>query len=111
MKERVESSYGGVAVYIEEAVYYERKTDLEINGLECVWVELKIKNQKVLYGTFYVPSSSLATVWLSLEYSIELSLNSNADAVFVVGDFNDNQLNPHCRKVKDIMRFVCIIFN
>jgi hypothetical protein len=57
-------------------------------------VELKIKNQKVLYGTFYVPSSSLATVWLSLEYSIELSLNSNADAVFVVGDFNDNQSGP-----------------
>jgi hypothetical protein len=26
------------------------------------------------------------------------------DAVFVVWDFNDNQLNPHCRKVKDIMR-------
>ena len=110
-KERVESSYGGVAVYIKEAVYYERKTDLEINGLECVWVKLKIKNQKVLYGTFYVPPSSPATVWLSLEYSIELSLNSNADAVFVVGDFNDNQLNPYCCKVKDIMRFDCIIFN
>ena len=31
-------------------------------------------------------------------------LNCNADAVVVVGDFNDNQLNPHCRKVKDIMR-------
>jgi hypothetical protein len=39
-----------------------------------------------------------------MEYSIELSLNSNADAVIVVGDFNDNQLNPHCCKVKDIMR-------
>jgi hypothetical protein len=24
--------------------------------------------------------------------------------LIVVGDFNDNQLNPHCRKVKDIMR-------
>ena len=89
---------------IIEAVHYERKTDLEINGLECVWVELKIKNQKVLYGTFYVPPSSPAAVWLSLEYSIELSLNCNADAVIVLGDFNDNQLNPHCRKVKDIMR-------
>ena len=103
-KGRVESSYGGVAVYIKEAVHYERKTDLEINGLECVWVELKIKNQKVLYGTFYVPPSSPTAVWLSLEYSIELSLNCNPDAVIVVGDFNDNQLNPHCRKVKDIKR-------
>ena len=66
-------------------------------------MELKIKKQKVLYGTFYVPPSSPAAVWLSLEYYIELSLNCNADAVIVVGDFNDNQLNSHCRKVKDIM--------
>ena len=57
-----------------------------------------------MYGTFYVPLSSPAAVWLSLEYSIELSLDCNVDAVIVVGDFNDNQLNPHCRKVKDIMR-------
>jgi hypothetical protein len=35
-KERVESSYGGVAVYIKETVHYERKTDLEINGLVCL---------------------------------------------------------------------------
>jgi hypothetical protein len=57
-----------------------------------------------MYGTFYVPPSSPTAVWLSLEISIELSLDCNADAVIVVGDFNDNQLNPHCRKVKDIMR-------
>ena len=31
-------------------------------------------------------------------------MDCNADAVIVEGDFNDNQLNPHCRKVKDIMR-------
>ena len=46
-KERVESSYGGVAVYFKEAVHYERKPDLEINSLECVWLELKIKKKKL----------------------------------------------------------------
>ena len=39
-----------------------------------------------------------------MEYSIELSLDCNADTVIVEGDFNDNQLNLHYRKVKDIMR-------
>jgi hypothetical protein len=39
-----------------------------------------------------------------MEYSIELFLDCNTDAVIVEGDCNDNQLNPHCRKVKDIMR-------
>jgi hypothetical protein len=64
----------------------------------AVWVELKIKDQKVMYGTCYVPPSSPVAEWLSLDYSIELSLNCNADAVI------DNQLNPHCRNVKDIMK-------
>jgi hypothetical protein len=45
-----------------------------------------------------VLTMSLRAVWLSLEYSIELSLDCNADAVI------DTQLNPHCRKVKDIMK-------
>jgi hypothetical protein len=57
-----------------------------------------------MYGTFYVPPSSPTVVWLSLEISIELSLDCNADAVIIEGDFNDSQLNPHFRKVKDIMR-------
>ena len=103
-KERVESSYGGVAVYIKKAVHYERKTDLEINGLECVWVELNIIKKKDMYGTFCVPPSSPTAVWLSLEISIELSLDCNVDAFIVVGDFNDNLLDPHCHKVKDFMR-------
>jgi hypothetical protein len=55
-KERAESSYGGVAVYIKEAVHYERKTDLEINGLECVWVELKIIKEKRYVWYFLCPS-------------------------------------------------------
>ena len=63
-------------------------------------MELKIKKQKVMYGTVYVPPSSPAAVWLSLAYSIELSLNCNADVVIVVGDFNDNQLNPIVVKSK-----------
>jgi hypothetical protein len=62
-------------------------------------VELNEKNQTVLY----VPPISPAAVLLGLEYSIELSLNCNADAVIVVSDFSDNQLNPHCRKIKDSM--------
>ena len=63
---------------------------------------LKLNSKKFCMVLF--PPSSQAAVWLSLEYFIELSLNCNADVVIVVSDFNDNQLNPHCRKVKDIMR-------
>ena len=40
---------------------------------------------------------SPSTEWFGLEYSLELSLNCNADAVIVVGDVNDNQLLAHGR--------------
>jgi transposase len=53
-KEHVESSDGGIAVYFKEAVNYEPKTDHEINGLECVWVELKIKKNKKLCMLLYM---------------------------------------------------------
>jgi hypothetical protein len=33
---RYTPAYGAVAVYIKETVHYERKTDLEINGLVCL---------------------------------------------------------------------------
>ena len=56
-----------------------------------------------MYVTLYVPQSSSAAVWLRMEYSIELSLDCNADAVFVVRDFNDNQLNPHCQRHHEIV--------
>jgi hypothetical protein len=55
-KEHVESSDGGIAVYFKEAVNYESKTDHEINGLECVWVELKIKKTKSYVCYFIWPS-------------------------------------------------------
>ena len=62
------------------------------------------KKPKCSVWFFLCSSEQSAAVWLGLEYSIELSLNYNADVVILVGDFfNDNQLFPQCRKVKDIM--------
>jgi hypothetical protein len=81
---RNESSYGAVAVYIKETVHYERKTDLEINGLECVWVELKRKNKNVLYGTFHVLlSSPFQRLKFSLSHVRWLFLSNSSDMILI----------------------------
>jgi hypothetical protein len=45
-------------VYIKENIYACRRPDLEVNGIEAIWVQIKINGNKVLYGTFYVPPKS-----------------------------------------------------
>ena len=58
-KDRADS-YGGVILYIKEYIYYKRRTDLEINGVECIWVEIIICNKRILFGVLYRPPSTNA---------------------------------------------------
>jgi hypothetical protein len=39
---------------------------------ECLWIEIKFKNKKNLYGTFYIPPDSGSQSWLDIEQSINL---------------------------------------
>jgi hypothetical protein len=46
-----------------------RRFDLEIQDIEVIWIQLKICNNKVLFGTFYLPPHSSIEVWeKSLEF-------------------------------------------
>ena len=47
-----EKNGGGAVVYIKENIYAYRRPDLEVNGIEAIWVQIKINGSKVLYGTF-----------------------------------------------------------
>lgn len=40
-----------------------RRFDLEIQDIEVIWIQLKICNNKVLFGTFYLPPHSSIEVW------------------------------------------------
>jgi hypothetical protein len=78
-------------VYIEENIYAYRRPDLEVNGIEAIWVQIKINGNKVSYGTFYVPPKSNTDPWNKVEHSIESAVNDDSiDYVIATGDFNDN---------------------
>ena len=36
-----EKNGGGVVVYIKENIYAYRRPDLEVNGIEAIWVQIK----------------------------------------------------------------------
>jgi hypothetical protein len=54
---------GGIVVYVKDNIYAMRRFDLEIQDIEIIWIQLKICNKKVLFGTFYLPPHSSIEVW------------------------------------------------
>ena len=43
---------------------------LEINGIECIWIEVVLNKKSLLFGLFYRPPNSSADVYSNIEESI-----------------------------------------
>ena len=49
--DRCDRPGGGVVVYVRDSFLCKRRTDLELRGLEAVWIEIQVKSRKILiYG-------------------------------------------------------------
>ena len=103
-KDRLHDRYGGVILYVKETLSYIRRHDLELNRLECIWIQVKLENKRnILYGVFYRPPSSDSVYNSLIENSIGLAIDSNIPDVIIMGDFNYNVMNPtYFRKVESI---------
>ena len=75
--DRIGDSHGGVILYVKDTLHFTRRHDLEHVGVECLWIELNLKNKKVLFGVFYRPSSSDSAYFSSIEDSIYLAVGRN----------------------------------
>ena len=113
-KDRVNNRYGGVILYVKNNLSYTRRHDLEIGFLECIWIQIKLVNNKnILYGVFYRPPNSDVAYTTFIEDSIDLAINTNITDVIITGDFNFNTMNEnHFRKVQALCNqfnlFQCI---
>jgi len=86
-KDRIGKSGGGVAIYIRSGILATRRHDLELPGLEALWVELSIQHKKFLIGGFYRPPSANNEYWSLLEESIDRAHTSIDTSVLITGDF------------------------
>ncbi len=80
---------GGVAVYADEALDFER---LEvITDIEAIWFELKLwKGKNVVFGVFYRPPNSDATIFVDkLEEMLRTFARDDIEMV-LLGVFNFN---------------------
>ena len=101
-KDPADNRYGGVILYVRNNLSYIRRHDLELNRLECIWIQIKSSNKRnILYGVFYRPPTSDSVYTSLIEDSIGLAIDSNISDVIITGDFNLNIMNQtQFRKVE-----------
>ena len=95
-KER-QDHYGGVIVYVKQNIPCKRRHDLEINAIECIWLELKLKSKTVLFSVIYRPPNSTPDVTNEIERSIDLAVDTNISTILITGDLNLNYLENQGR--------------
>jgi hypothetical protein len=64
-----------VVVFVKDHINCKHRPDLQIGNLECIWLEIKIKNKKYLYGTFYIPPNSNLQTWGRNQLSVNESIS------------------------------------
>ena len=92
-KDRPGDSHGGVILYVKNNIHYKRRHDLELRGVESIWIELALKHKHILFGVFYIPPNSEAVVFSAIEDSINLAVDSGVNDIIITGDFNLNMQN------------------
>lgn len=99
--DRSDRSGGGVAVYILSRYNFIRRSDIETQDVESVWVEIKLKNQKpIIICTVYRPPDTNIDQWIT-KFERELDIAYSGDSqIVVMGDLNINLNVPNDEKDK-----------
>ena len=110
-KARISGHGGGVGVYIPSSVPYQRRTDLEADDIECIWIEILFpKTKSFLIGIIYRPPDSSKHLCADFNCKFEsmLSTVSSEDKECILtGDINCNYLVPADHKeIKSILASV-----
>lgn len=87
-KDRLDGSYGGVIIYVKNNISYKRRLDLEPQGIECIWIEVKLNCKNILFGLYYRPPSTNSAQHSLIEDSINLACDSKIDNIIITRDFN-----------------------
>ncbi len=102
-KDRTGDSHGGVILYIKDNIHYKRRSDLEIIGIECIWIELVLLTKHILFGVYYRPPNTNALQHSRIVDSIHLAVDTGISDIIITGDFNINMSNSEqSRKINSL---------
>ena len=98
-RDREINSGGCLLVYVKEGVCASRRSDLEHENLECIWLEIKPnKSKPFLVGNIYRPPNSTIQWNATFEDCIENVLREDKE-IYLMGDINRDLLNNQIKHV------------
>ena len=95
-KSRASSQGGGIGVYISSSIPFQRRLDLELEDIECIWIELLFpKSKGFLVGIIYRPPDSSKHLSVNFNCKFESmvsSVSAEKKECILTGDINCNYL-------------------
>ena len=92
----------GLLTYVSNKLVCKRLEHLHNPNIDAIWNEIMYKGTTFILCNVYRPPNSNVTFWDNLNISIEMALDYNKNLV-IVGDLNDDLLNPNCHHLKNCM--------
>ena len=103
-RDRPNDDHGGVAVYVRSSLICKPRYDLDIPGLEAVWVETKLSQESILIGSIYRPPNSLVGYWKLIDEAIK-KVACTPHKFFLLGDINNDFIREPSSHLLDILQF------
>ena len=101
-RDREDRIGGGVAIYVHEGIHAKERTELNVNGTECLWIELVFGECNILFGGIYRPPNPNNDQWLLMGQSIDQAFFQIFDNIIVTRDFNMNLLGANSNKITNL---------
>ena len=90
-KDRVGGQHGGVCIYTGEHLLVKRRSDLEVEDMELIWVEVASQHKNLLCGAFYKPPRTSRSFWDVFEDLLREVKRQFEGTVILIGDSNVDQ--------------------
>ena len=91
--------WGGVALYVSEHIFAQRKPEFELPNQEMLYVVLNINHNKLITCVCYRPPNSLVQFWDQLQYLYDLIRQAGYNQIILNGDFNSDPQTTNGKKL------------
>ena len=99
-RDNLKSGGGGIIVYVRNDIIAKQRTNLEINDIDCLWIEISPRiGNTFLVGSFYRNPNENSEGLNRFEVLIENVLLENNE-IIILGDFNKDLLNLNINNVR-----------
>ena len=99
-----ETRAGGVAIYVKERITCKRRLDLDVNNLECIWVEIKTHGHTLLIAGMYRHPNANQNYWNLTSESVDRAKNMTISDKIILGDLNNDILiSSKCKNLNELI--------